>query len=92
MISFIGVFMKKKSQWIYESLMTDRKLSEGSSCDYLFSFATLMVKKMKVKVKNQLDATKYAVLLSQTSHILRAVFTPTSPALHNPGGFLGMFT
>jgi hypothetical protein len=31
----------------------------------MFSFATSIVNKMKVKLKNQLDATNYAVLLPQ---------------------------
>jgi hypothetical protein len=48
-----------------------------------------------VKVMDQLDATKYAVFVASTllggwGHILRAVLTPSSPALHNPGGFPGM--
>jgi hypothetical protein len=45
--------------------MIEQKLSERSLCVHLFSFATSMVNKMKVKVKNQLDATNYAVLLPQ---------------------------
>jgi hypothetical protein len=47
-----------------------------------------------VKVRNQLDATKYAVLLPQhvSGTILGAVLAPSSPALHNPGGFPGMAT
>jgi hypothetical protein len=45
--------------------MIEQKLSERSLCVHLFSFATSMVNKMKVKVKNKLDATNNAVLLPQ---------------------------
>jgi hypothetical protein len=46
--SFSGVFMIKYVNELYKSLMIEQKLSEGSSCVYLFSFVTSMVKKMKV--------------------------------------------
>jgi hypothetical protein len=78
------------------NLLSKVKRKEPTRCDKLCSFiATCFGHQTcpsSVQLVNSTFRWPYLESRLDCGHILRAVHTPSSPALHNPGGFPGMAT